>query len=238
MTRATKKNEGLRDATCCENCVFSGFKAAYHGGKRVTGLCLHYQSTPQINYNFSPDNWPQLMHWFHNLLRSQSELNPPTFEQVVAMLPEQRNLQVYAVYINYLKQKGRELPQVPYSYPLHNQWIQGQNGGLLWVDGLPDDLELSDWPRIVAHYHNRGGWINIHKNYRQEPVLDVAAATNQEIVEPLRMYYDEIVKYHTAWRDYFTNTPIQKIKRSTVCDNHKPVIKKTRVNKTDLVIKE
>ena len=227
----------LTTAQCCENCVFSGFKASYMGSKRITGLCLHYQSEPRINYHFKPDNnFPYLLEWFHEELRRQKpdEFNPASFEDVIHRVPE--NTTIVTVWVNYLVQKGRnaEKPEArPYSH-YHSLINQGLPVGILWTEELPDNLTRDDWPRIVVHYGKKGGHVNYYRAYRREPVMNLDGQTNEEIVALLRPHYDNITRYHQGWRDYFANAQIQKIKRTTVCENHQPMKKRPRYNTTEV----
>lgn len=101
------KGDNLRVAESCESCKFSGFKAGYDGRKRVTGLCLRYRSTPEINYNFSASYFNSVVNHFHREARNSDTLEGFSFDEFIKELPVQYR-PIFRIYLSYLIQKGRD----------------------------------------------------------------------------------------------------------------------------------
>ena len=229
------KGDNLRVAESCDTCNFAGFKAAYHGGKRITGLCLRYKSTPVINYHYSAFYFSNVLNYEHGKMRSAESLEEFTFEKFLESLPSTVNF-IPVMVISYFLQKGREQEIEQDRHPSDPYWryrhAEAKRIELRWVDNLPDDLTENDWPYIVAEYLRRGGHlIGTGSHYGSNPLLDTSGQTREEILAPLRQEWEHLKTYHMAWRDYFANSPVTKIKRTTICDNYTKLEgKRLRVN--------
>lgn len=235
------KGDNLRVAAACDSCKYAALnKAAYHGGKRITGLCLRYRSTPAINYNFSTYYINRMVYFFSSELRATENLDDKPddvrFAEFVKRLPyEFRPL--LRLYMSYMIQKGRdsELSEfISSGSRYYYDYIDARKIELKWVDNLADDLTLDDWPLMAAEWLRRGGRIEWGA---ADPMFDTSGATAEQILAPLRQECDKVLMYHRGWRDYFKNSSVTKIKRTNVCDNYEKLEgKRPRVDTQKLVL--
>lgn len=234
------RGDNLRVAESCDTCIFAGFKAAYHGGKRITGLCLRYKSAPEINYHYSAFYFSSILHYEHGRMRSAESLEEFTFEKFLESLPSTVNV-ISVLVISYFLQKGRKQEIEQARSPTDPSWryryTDAKRIEMLWVDNLPDDLTENDWPYIVAEYLRRGGYlVGAESRHGSNPLLGTSGQTREEILAPLRQEWENLKTYHMAWRDYFANSPVTKIKRTTICDNYTKLEgKRPRVNTSKLL---